>query len=390
LASLFSLFFLYKNFTRFGYVKNKNAVIIDIRVLFSYEVYTFMNSRPNSNMQEFLARAQHLGIKVQVRSNNLDTLFGDSELQSRERRPHRVKLFTHNDTDGVSCGILGKLAFGDDIQIDYSSYNDINDKVSKFLSLHIDQYDRVYITDISVDVDTAAQIEKLEAHDRKKILLLDHHQTAHWLNRFEWAEVTVEKAGRKESGTTLFYDYLLQAGFLNENEEVSRYVELVRQYDTWDWKENGNQQAKQLNDLFYILGRDRFFARFTENVSPDFTAAEALLLEIEQEKIEKYIKGKGKDIYIQDVQGYKAGIVFAEQYISELGNVLAEQNPDLDFIAIVNLGRVISYRTVKDEVNLGEVAAIFGGGGHAKAAGSPVPKEIRQAVSDMLFAVPIT
>lgn len=113
------------------------------------------------------------------------------------------------------------------------------------------------------------------------------------------------------------------------------------------------------------------------------------MLAIEQEKIEKYIKGKSKDIYVQNVHNYKAGIVFAEQYISELGNALAELNPELDFIAIVNMSRVISYRTIKEEVNLGDIAAIFGGGGHAKAAGSPVPKEIRQAVTNLLFAVPI-
>ncbi|MEZ2660240.1 DHH family phosphoesterase [Aneurinibacillus aneurinilyticus] len=349
-----------------------------------------MKSQVNASMQEFLARAERMGIKVQIRSDNLDTLFSEpGRHESRKSRPHAVKLFTHNDTDGVSCGILGKLAFGDDIQVDYSNYDDINDKVGKLLSLHLDKYDQVFITDISVNEEIAARIEGLGMHDKKKFLLLDHHQTADWLNRYEWARVTVESAGVKASGTTLFYDYLVQAGFLLPNDALSQYVELVRQYDTWDWKEHGNQHAKQLNDLFYILGRDRFVHRFTSNSSPNFTDTEAILLAIEQEKIEKYIKGKSKDIYVQNVHNYKAGIVFAEQYISELGNALAELNPELDFIAIVNMSRVISYRTIKEEVNLGDVAAIFGGGGHAKAAGSPVPKEIRQAVTNLLFAVPI-
>ncbi|GEN32851.1 MULTISPECIES: DHH family phosphoesterase [Aneurinibacillus] len=349
-----------------------------------------MKSQANSSMQEFLARAERMGIKVQIRSNNLDTLFSEpGRSKARETRPHAVKLFTHNDTDGVSCGILGKLAFGDDIQIDYCSYDDINDKVGKFLTLHLDKYDKVFITDISVNEEIAARIEGMGARYKSKFLLLDHHQTADWLNRYEWAQVTVEKDGVRESGTTLFHTYLTEAGFLANSEELMRYVELVRQYDTWDWKENGNQHAKQLNDLFYILGRERFFRRFTADCSPNFTDTEAMLLEIEQEKIEKYIKGKAKDIYVQTIHGYRAGIVFAEQYISELGNALAELNPELDFIAIVNLSRVISYRTIKEEINLGEVAAIFGGGGHAKAAGSPVPKEVRQAVTDLLFAFPV-
>ncbi|CEH31303.1 DHH family phosphoesterase [Aneurinibacillus migulanus] len=349
-----------------------------------------MKSQANASMQEFLARAERMGIKVQIRSDNLNTLFSEPERRgSKKSRPRAVKLFTHNDTDGVSCGILGKLAFGDDIQVDYSNYDDINDKISKLLSFHLDKYDQVFITDISVNEELAARIEGLDSYDKKKFLLLDHHQTADWLNRYKWARVKVESEGVKASGTTLFYDYLVQAGFLLPDEALVRYVELVRQYDTWDWKENGNQHAKQLNDLFYILGRDRFVQRFTGNSSPDFTDTETMLLAIEQEKIEKYIKGKSKDIYVQHVHGYKAGVVFAEQYISELGNALAELNPELDFIAIVNMSRVISYRTIKEEVNLGDVAAIFGGGGHAKAAGSPVPKEIREAVTNLLFAVPI-
>ncbi|MBN6186796.1 oligoribonuclease [Aneurinibacillus sp. BA2021] len=346
-----------------------------------------MKPQAQTSMQDFLARAERMGIKVQIRSENLDTLFSKQESHKRrEARPHAVKLFTHNDTDGVSCGILGKLAFGDDIQIDYSNYDDINDKVGKFLSLHLDKYDRVFITDISVNEEIAAEIERLSEHARQKFVLLDHHQTADWLNRYEWAQVVVEREGVRESGTTLFHHYLVQAGFLPADEALDRYVELVRQYDTWDWKENENLHAKQLNDLFYILGRERFFRRFTENYSPDFTDTETLLLEMEQEKIEKYIKGKSRDIYIQDVQQYKAGVVFAEQYISELGNALAELNPELDFIAIVNMSRVISYRTIREDLNLGEVAAFFGGGGHAKAAGSPVPREVREAVTRMLFS----
>lgn len=346
-----------------------------------------MKPQAHTSMQDFLARAERMGIKVQIRSDNLDTLFGKQESHKRqEARPHAVKLFTHNDTDGVSCGILGKLAFGDDIQIDYSNYDDINDKIGKFLTLHLDKYDRVFITDISVNEEIAAEIERLSAHIRQKFVLLDHHQTADWLNQYEWAQVIVERNGVRESGTTLLYEYLVQSGFLQADEALGRYVELVRQYDTWEWKENGNLHAKRLNDLFYILGRDRFFRRFTEDYSPEFTETESLLLEMEQEKIEKYIKGKSKDINVLDVHEYRAGVVFAEQYISELGNALAEMNPELDFIAIVNMSRVISYRTVKEDLNLGEVAAFFGGGGHAKAAGSPVSKEVRETVTRMLFS----
>lgn len=63
--------------------------------------------------------------------------------------------------------------------------------------------------------------------------------------------------------------------------------------------------------------------------------------------------------------------MFAESYLSELGNRLSELHPELDFIAMVNQ-ETISYRTVKEDVNLSEIAKCFGGGGHPKASGSQV------------------
>lgn len=347
-----------------------------------------MKQKSTTSMQDFLAKAQSRGIKVQVSSNAADTLFSDARTEKRALRrdkPRAVKLFTHNDTDGVSCGILARMAFGDIVHIDYSNYDDINNKVARFLDLHLSKYDLVFITDISVDEDTADAIEKLSSYAREKFMLLDHHQTAEGLNEYDWAQVTVEQNGVRESGTTLFYRHLIKEGWLLDNPDLARYVEMVRQYDTWDWKENNNLHAKQLNDLFYILGRDRFVSRFIADCSPDFTDSEKMLLEIEQEKIEKYIKGKSKDVQIREVNGYTAGIVFAEQYISELGNALAEAHPEVDFVAIVNMSRVISYRTVKDEISVGDIAAFFGGGGHVKAAGSPISKEMKQAVASMLF-----
>ena len=68
---------------------------------------------------------------------------------------------------------------------------------------------------------------------------------------------------------------------------------------------------------------------------------------------------------------YKYGVVFAEKYFSELGNELCTRNPNLDYVAMVNVGTYsISYRTIKENIDVGQVAKRYGGGGHQKAAGS--------------------
>ena len=64
----------------------------------------------------------------------------------------------------------------------------------------------------------------------------------------------------------------------------------------------------------------------------------------------------------------------ADSHTSELGNILCERHEELDFIAIIKQGAV-SLRTVKDDINLTDIAKQFGGGGHPKASGFPLGKD---------------
>src|SRR5690606_24814634 len=123
---------------------------------------------------------------------------------------------------------------------------------------------------------------------------------------------------------------------------------------------------KMWNDLLYIMGREEFINsiiyRLTHYDVFDFCDFDIKLLEYRQRDIDNYIEHKNKRIIIKDILGYRAGIIFAEQYHSELGNRLSELNPELDFIVIINMSQSISYRTTKDNIHLGnDIAKIFGG-----------------------------
>ena len=79
------------------------------------------------------------------------------------------------------------------------------------------------------------------------------------------------------------------------------------------------------------------------------------------------------------------GVVIADKYHSELGNKLCIMNKDIDFVAIINMDTSISYRTVRDNVNVGEIAKELGGGGHPKASGSQIDKIIVNNLIESLF-----
>ena len=155
---------------------------------------------------------------------------------------------------------------------------------------------------------------------------------------------------------------------------------MVRDYDTWRWKElkYTGFKCKKLNDLFHIYGRYDFIDWVLEhiekpNIFPDFSEIDEALLKIKQKEINYYIECKNKQIVEKvDKFGYRYGLVFSDRYASELGNYLSEVHPELDYIAMVNMSNgTVSYRTVKEDIDLGgEIAHSHGGGGHRKAAGS--------------------
>jgi oligoribonuclease NrnB/cAMP/cGMP phosphodiesterase (DHH superfamily) len=252
--------------------------------------------------------------------------------------------------------------------------------------------------------------ELIEYHCPYKVILLDHHATAMWLNKYGWATVSpikilepvpppTEEQARgeicydppvtqiKTAGTSMFYDHVVGAGYMNNYSDTSLFVEKARRYDTWEWDTIYKDLAsKKLNMLFGLLGRDKFVERFSDNPGMEFSAGEKLLVEVEEERIKNYIKKVSKNVIQKSAYGYNFGLVFAESYISELGNTLCKENTDLDFIMIVNVGGGgISFRGIHDNIDLGVVAKLFGGGGHPKAAGAGMSGQIKDLITSAVI-----
>lgn len=312
-----------------------------------------------------------------------------------------IKLFTHTDLDGVGCAILAQLAFGkDNVDISYCNYDDIDQIILDYVLKNFDDVSTtIYITDISTNEEIADLLNK-----RGNVRLFDHHSTALWLNKYKWCTVSVDESdGTKTSGTMILYQWLMLNDNYNKklktNKSLYNFVDLVRNYDTWRWKELGEDGVicKQVNDLLYLYGRDSFInlciSEIHDEVFPRLYKEDKFILQVRQSEIDKYIEEKNKTmiINVNGLCGKVCGFVFADRFISELGNRLCEMNPGIDFVAIINIdNRTVSYRTIKENINLGEdVAALFGGGGHSKAAGSQFTDKIKLNVIKNIFGINI-
>ena len=322
----------------------------------------------------------------------------------------KIKLFTHTDLDGIGCAILAYLAFGrENVDVEYCDYSNVNDKVGDFfVNGSPGEYNAVFITDISINNEHAMTIDKYAVEDLWH--LFDHHATALGLNKYDWCEVSVmnDTLGIKTSGTELFYTYLRRRGqfeYLSVNVigNIDEFVDIVRDYDTWRWKELGKKGIirKQVNDLFYIYGREKFIdwalgqiltLKLYRGMSdfPIYSEKDIALLDQKQKDIDIYIEEKNKQLFHRvDEIGHTYGAVFAERYFSELGNRLCELNPDLAYVAMIDISSgTVSYRTIRDDIDVGgEIAHAYGGGGHPKAAGSTFDKDrIQRTVHGLIFS----
>lgn len=283
------------------------------------------------------------------------------------------KLLSHNDLDGVGCGILAKLAFGKEVKVRYNSISGLDREVSWFLE-NDDKNTFLFITDISVNEENEKRLEAFY-QEGGKVQLIDHHKTSLHLNNFEWGHVVIEDhEGKLTSATSLFYEYLLSQQLIESSNVAKEFVELVRQYDTWEWEKNENHDAHRLNALFFLISIEEFEEKMISRLQTSdhfhFDEFETKILNMEENKIERYIRRKRREFVQARVGENFVGVVYAESYHSELGNELGKEYPHLDYIAILNIGgKRVGFRTIHDHIDVSEIASQFGGGGHAKASG---------------------
>ena len=281
------------------------------------------------------------------------------------------------DIDGVSPVILMKLC---KLDFDYElkDINELEEYLSELLDTDLSIYNNIYITDLTVPESIYERINNSEYKNKFKVF--DHHKTHMYACDYDYVTIDIN-----ECGTTLFYKYLKTKYKFKKS--VDEYTDHVKNLDIWLWVSKDDIVAKQLGDLFDIFGIDRYINEMVKKLKYNrfkLSKLEKTILEIEQDKIDRYISKKEENMVILNYENYKAGLVFCEKYKSEMGNRLSVNHPELDFIIMINLSGGISFRTDKD-IDLSEIAVKLNGGGHKKACGASIPNELKDEFIKGLF-----
>lgn len=355
---------------------------------------------------------------------------------------------SHNDSDGIGCTVLSQYygeKHGYEVVISNTGYSRVAEELNKALDLVEKEPNKVayfLISDISMKYGSKIdeRVERLsKKHPHITFRLLDHHATAHWLNKYDWAEVhEKDKRGVKHCGTYWVAKFYESVFGKMTNPSMKQLVEYTDLYDTWRWvedypKDKAFAPANDLNRLLLLKGIKQQSAdlldRMLKEKSLLFSETDKAILSINNHSIQTLIDTKDKELiagtYVYSIKnaeqldavaryfknlyqddedkfqsvmkrfhvGYKRkfhlGVVYTDSNISEVGNGLARRHPELDFICLISMPNTISYRCVKDlEVPLGIIANAFSkgnGGGHPKSSGSSLNKYTVFDVSKQLL-----
>ena len=109
----------------------------------------------------------------------------------------------------------------------------------------------------------------------------------------------------------------------------------------------------------------------------EFNDLEKMLIANKKQHVLEKLRNYATKVTYREIMGLKAGIVFIDyEYRNDLAEYFREHNFDMDFVMLIALDYgTISYRSIKDNVNVRIIAEAMGGKGHDKTAGSPIRGE---------------
>lgn len=303
----------------------------------------------------------------------------------------KTLIITHKgDIDGLSPVIFLNL-IREKVTYNLLNANEINHRIQELIKTkEYQKYDEIYVTDLTLDQNSCDLI--MSTKEDKKFHTFDHHLANLISNKYPFGTaISQNEDGVNECATSLFYKYLCtEYPEIFNTKSLEYYTELVRLNDTWDWAKTNNTEANKLSDLLSILGRENYINYYTEFLKNNsefyFTKEHEYLLEVENDRIKRYMEDTEKTMFHATLCGKKCGIVFAEQHRSLLGNYLAQKYSYLiDYVVIINMQQGISFRCCKDNVDLIEISKVYGGGGHKKASGAPMDNSLKREVIKLIL-----
>ena len=302
-------------------------------------------------------------------------------------------IFTHNDLDGVGCGVIGKYYFPD-AYIQYCSYDNIDDTLLYFLShnKNILSEMRIIISDIYYKQENSDITEMLRMAG--ELIICDHHATSAWLNNVDFQHNSFVNviADSDVCGTKILFKILDDLYAMPDSTKIIEFVENVNSWDVWQWV----KQLPETNDVVKLKDAINHNMSFTLNGAVYFYGIENFVnkmlmyfhnfIDFDDIVSEKLVEFNTKQInsvtdYIKTHYEYESEhygkipytIIKLNSPNISLASLLCKNamEPDDKFLAIyIDEDKdAVSLRCNIEGIDLSVIAKECEGGGHKDAAG---------------------
>jgi len=278
--------------------------------------------------------------------------------------PRRI-LLTHYDLDGIGCDIiLSKLyKFERKYKCGYP-------KMKKFIEDgNMSGYDSAVVADLSL---TKEQFDTISNEYGDKFLYIDHHGPS--VDMVNGIENNPSKCfmDKKFSATGITFQLFQK----NLPKNMVPFVSAVDAYDCWRHSTHGNAflTGYSLNILFWELGYNYFFDRFSKNPNVVWTTQEQKIISDHATKRDKALRESDKTPFGDD-----SLIVLdtPRAYINDYGLVFDEYKTFYLMYTTQEGKLSLSVRTTRKDVNVGKSLNMVGNwnpyvmtcGGHPEAGG---------------------
>jgi uncharacterized protein len=217
----------------------------------------------------------------------------------------------------------------------------------------------VVILDFSFNNKTTKRLIK----EANNLLVIDHHKSA----MVELHDITNTHFDMTKSGATLSWE------FFHPGKESPKFIQYITDRDLWKWE---LPYSKEFSAAFDMVPYEfEEFEKFEDDsVFDDAVKRGSFILAYSKTVVKKVCEKAVSRKY----KGMDVLVVNSSHWMSEIG---AKLSPDCDFSLIWyydhnDQNTRVSLRSFHDHVDVSEIAKDFKGGGHRKAAGFTLTKDV--------------
>lgn len=324
----------------------------------------------------------------------------DEDAGEKEEDPKIIYHITHNDADALGCAIVCDQIKGFKTFSLFNGYDVVDNNIRAFLMGEDGKMpefpDILLITDISaLRDDTITFLEQYreaakESGKELTLLWVDHHASNRRNETLDWCTVLSED----DNETPVSAAKVLYNIYYNEIDDkvksyLGGYIEAISRYDTWEWKKhpgNYNEEytailIKQMGLIpaYHAISHCLQTAVENEAESITFTPELSMLLQVYIDKRKAVLDHVLEKCVSMEYGEYVVALMIPDEtYFNECMEQVYNDNDDIDFvIGISPSRRSLSFRSKRNDLNLGRFAkSYFGGGGHPQAAGANVDRDV--------------